>query len=43
MLAIPLGRMGLDLLPREVAGKRLHLVLLGRRLEVHVQDYIQGR
>jgi limonene-1,2-epoxide hydrolase len=33
--AIPLGRVGLDLCVREVAGERLDLALLGRELEVH--------
>ena len=42
VLAIPLGRVRLDLRAREVAGERLHLFLLRRRLEVHAQDYIEG-
>ena len=43
VLAVPLGRVRLDLRSREVAGERLHLFLLRRRLEVHGQDYIEGR
>ena len=43
VLAIPLGRVRLDLLAREVAGERLDLFLLRGELKVHFQDYIQGR
>ena len=35
VLAIPLGRVRLDLGPHEVARERLDLLLLGRELEVH--------
>jgi hypothetical protein len=33
----------LDLRSREIARECLHLFLLSRRLEVHEQDYIEGR
>ena len=40
VVAIPVGGVRLDLLPREVAGQRLDFLLLGGRLEVHVRNYI---
>ena len=43
MLAIPLGGVRLDLLPREVAGQRLDLLLLRRRARSPRADYSRGR
>ena len=41
MLAVPLRRVRIDLLARELPRKRMDLPLLGRELEVHAQDYMQ--
>ena len=43
MLAVSLCGVRLDLRTCEVAGEHLHLFLLCRRLEVHGQDYIEGK
>jgi len=43
VLPIPVGRVRLDLAPREIACERLDLFLLDRGLEVHAEHYIQGR
>jgi limonene-1,2-epoxide hydrolase len=42
MLAVPLGRVRLDLLAGEVASECLNLFLLRGGLEVHGRHYIQG-
>ena len=42
VVAIPVGGVRLDLLPREVAGQRLDFLLLGGRLEVHVPTILRG-